>query len=383
MIDYAKIICIGGKGGDGSGSFTHIKGKRLGKADGGDGGTGGNVFLIATRDLNTLEPFRYVKEYKGRDGAHGLSRRRKGAEGEELVIKVPVGTLIRSSGNQVIGRSGNGPDNQILFDLIKENQQVLVARGGESGKGNSHLRDEYRRRPKVGERGGVGEACNLTLELKLIADVGLIGLPNSGKSTLLRALTSAKPKVADYPFTTLEPNLGVLDSSQLTVDSSQKTQGKTTVNSEPLTDNRPAKLVIADIPGLIEGASEGKGLGDLFLRHIERTNILVHMIDVSSFHLRGDVRPTAREHLGGGNKVDKDLWKVYQSVRNELRQYSKDLVKKKEIIVLNKIDLVKEQKVEETLALFKRKKKRVVAISASLSSGLDNLIGAITLSIKY
>src|SRR3989344_3041163 len=240
MIDYAKITVAAGNGG--AGSFRRIKGKRRGKADGGDGGTGGNVFVEATLDLNTLEPFRFVKNYKAKDGQIGFSNLRRGANGGDLVLKVPVGTVVRIgklgklsvSENQSIRRSDtlkhrraeSSEYSEIFFDLVEEGQRVLVARGGGGGRGNAKLRDEFGRRPKAGEKGAVGDVCDITLELKLIADVGLVGLPNAGKSTLLSVLTSAKPQIASYPFTTLEPNLGVLDSSQFTVHSSQKSQKK-------------------------------------------------------------------------------------------------------------------------------------------------------------
>ena len=368
MIDFARITVIGGKGGDGAGSFTHIKGKRRGKADGGDGGRGGNVFLISTRDLNTLEPFRYIKEYKAKDGSNGLSRRRKGAGGVDLMVKVPVGTMVKALSLKWEVRSvnvdnemGSGknpqshfshPTSKInAFDLIKDGQIVLVASGGEEGKGNSHLKDEYGRRLFTGEKGKKGEKVNLELELKLIADVGLIGLPNAGKSTLIGKLTAAKPKVADYPFTTLEPNLGVMEVKVISQSDKSKTGDRL------YTSDFDSRLVIADIPGLIEGASKGRGLGDLFLRHIERTKILVHLIDVTE---------------------SEDLWQTYQTVRTELREYSKVLVKKKEIIILNKSDLVDKNKREQAEQEFKMKRKKVVAISALTGEGLDKLIGEIS-----
>src|SRR3989338_6234603 len=224
MIDYARITARAGDGGVGNGSFFRIKGKRYGKANGGDGGRGGDVYLLATRDLNTLESFRYVKDYQAKNGTNGLSRRRRGADGRDLVIRVPVGTLVRGTTGSMGTTSTKGSESSkardtrdtfdtrdtLLFDLIEQDQKVLIARGGDGGRGNAHLRDQFGRRPKIGEQGQVGEVCHLTLELKLIADVGLIGLPNSGKSTLLSVLTAARPKIAPYPFTTLEPNLGVL-----------------------------------------------------------------------------------------------------------------------------------------------------------------------------
>ncbi|MEK9146786.1 MAG: GTPase, partial [Patescibacteria group bacterium] len=241
MIDFARIAVIAGDGGGGCGSFFRIKGKRYGKADGGDGGRGGDVCVEATRDLSTLEPYRYVKDYKAENGGVGLSNHRRGADGRDLVLKVPVGTEITISGSvttflpasahsrvksdvdlrdqgslRAVGiPSSRATQNSqaISYDLFEDEQRVLVARGGEGGRGNAHLKDEYGRRPKVGEKGQEGEAVSVTLELKMIADVGIIGLPNAGKSTLLAKLTAARPKIAAYPFTTLEPNLGVLTFS--------------------------------------------------------------------------------------------------------------------------------------------------------------------------
>ncbi len=344
MIDYAKIMVKAGDGGAGAGSFMHIKGKRLGKADGGDGGRGGNVYLVATRDLNTLEPFRFVKEYRAKSGQHGSSQRRKGADGEDLVVKVPVGTLVKVDAD---------PVNQTL-DLAEEGQKILVARGGEDGRGNAHLRDEFGRRPKSGEVGEAGEEVHLTLELKLIADVGLIGLPNAGKSTLLKALTKATPKIADYPFTTLEPNLGVLQVGGTVGRWDSRKRSKTP--TDPQT-HKPTNLILADIPGLIEGASEGRGLGHLFLRHIERTKMLVHLIDISTAS---------------------DLWQTYQTVRHELKNYSKDLAKKKEIVVLNKVDLVSSEKAIQLVKVFKAHKKQAITISAKNSERLNYLINSLT-----
>lgn len=330
MIDYAKINVKAGNGGAGAASFRHIKGKRYGKADGGNGGHGGHVYLEATRDLNTLEPYRFVKDYKAQDGVSGSSNLRRGADGQDLVLKVPVGTLVKS---------------HFDFDLVHDSEQILVARGGGGGRGNARLRDEFGRRPRKGEPGAKGEELNLTLELKLIADVGLIGLPNAGKSTLLSALTSARPKIADYPFTTLEPNLGVLEVA-----------GPAGLYPRP----SPTRLVLADIPGLIEGASEGRGLGDLFLRHIERTKVLVHLIDMSNVSKTSDTSI---------------LWRDYQTVRAELKKYSRELARKKpEIIVLTKTDLVNQSEVTAALNLFKSRKKRIIAISAAKNQGLAELV---------
>lgn len=322
MIDFARITITAGRGGNGSGSFHKVKGKRYGKADGGNGGDGGNVYFQATSDLNTLEKYRYVKDYKAEDGSVGSSNHRKGATGTELILIVPIGTHIKVESTPT----------QFDSDLIENDQKILVARGGQGGRGNAHLRDDFGRRPKYGEKGQAGEVSKITLELKLIADVGLIGLPNAGKSTLLAKLTAAKPKIAPYPFTTLEPNLGVFNSSK-------------------------RKLVIADIPGLIEGASRGRGLGGLFLRHIERTKILVHLIE-----------PAPPDQL----------WQIYQTIRQELKAYSKELTKKKEIIVITKIDLLDKSTLEETLNVFKSHRKRAFPISAQTDEGLQKLTAAIS-----
>ena len=474
MIDFARITIRAGDGGQGSGSFRHIKGKRYGKADGGDGGRGGNVYCQATRDLNTLEPYRYVKDYKAENGQPGASNLRRGVNGQDEVLKVPVGTQInillgpatnfppafgearlrrpvsapsrggsnldgksfgslRAAGNPSIGVT----QQNVIYDLVEEGQRVLVASGGEGGRGNAKLRDGFGRRPRTGEKGQIGETCNITLELKLIADVGLVGLPNSGKSTLLSVLTSARPKIADYPFTTLEPNLGVMDfagpvssflpafgearlrrpvsaRSREQSNVSQQDQGSLRAVGIPSSRaTRSMRLVVADIPGLIEGASKGKGLGDLFLRHIERTRVLVHLVDVSA--ALGPVSsflPTFGEarlrrpasalqpflSKSDNPNVDTDsekgsvravgnpsrtatprnglyvLWQDYQTVRNELKVYSKDLAKKKEIIVLSKTDLVDKSAVNVAIAVFAKHRKKAISISAKTGIGLDTLI---------
>ena len=257
------------------------------------------------------------------------------------MIKVPVGTLVKV-------------ESQSDFDLVGEGQRVLVARGGKGGRGNAKLRDEFGRRPRVGEIGESGEEANLTLELKLIADVGLIGLPNAGKSTLLAALTKATPKIAAYPFTTLEPNLGVLSESSV---QGLESRGKRDLDASSLV-TRP--LVLADIPGLIEGASKGKGLGDLFLRHIVRTKVLVHLIDVSNESSKFKVQSSK-------------LWSDYQTVRSELKAYSKELAKKKELIALNKIDQTSKDVVQAVIEEFAKHRKKALAISAKEGTGLTEL----------
>ncbi|OGE05268.1 hypothetical protein A3F45_01305 [Candidatus Curtissbacteria bacterium RIFCSPHIGHO2_12_FULL_41_17] len=380
MIDYARITVKAGDGGDGAGSFHHIKGKRRGKADGGSGGNGGNVYCQATFNLNTLEPYRFVKDYNAWDGQRGAPNLRKGANGEDLVLKVPVGTMVKVQSAKFKVQSEEPKfsrdklsTSDIDFDLASEGDKILVARGGQGGRGNAYLRDEYGRRPLSGEKGELGESVNLILELKLIADVGLIGLPNSGKSTLLAALAAAKPAIAPYPFTTLEPNLGVLNKSSKSIKGTKSTKSleewKETLGTRGTHEARDT-LVLADIPGLIEGASAGKGLGDLFLRHVERTKILLHLIDLAT---------------------NSEKFADYQTIRNELTTYSKDLpahsglkpsgsktgghglVKKREIIVLTKSDLVSKEKAKLTVELFKAKKKRVVLISCVSQEGLKEL----------
>lgn len=330
MIDFARITVRAGDGGNGAGSFHKIKGRRYGKADGGDGGRGGDVYFEASGDLNGLDNFRFVKDYQAERGQNGLSQRRRGAVGEDLVLKVPVGTQIT-----VIGDEG------VKYDMVENAQRILIARGGEGGRGNLKLKDEFGRRPRDAERGEEGETVSLTLELKLIADVGLIGLPNAGKSTFLAKVTRANPQIANYPFTTLEPNLGVFDPSKLQ-DSliDKKMHGR-------------KRIILADIPGLIEGASEGRGLGDLFLRHIERTGILVHMIDVST---------------------QSDKWQDYQTVRLELIKYSSDLSKKSEIVVLSKVDIADKKNVLDVVTFFKSKKKKTFLLSNQTDEGVNDLM---------
>ena len=267
---------------------------------------------------------------------------------EARIVRGKVVTL-ENEKRQTLNETGLVTDKPLtIYDLVEDGQRVLAARGGQGGRGNIHLKDEFGRHPKVGEPGQKGESVNITLELKLIADVGLIGLPNSGKSTLLSVLTSAKPKIAAYPFTTLEPNLGVMkvESQSRKSKSEQKEKGLSTFHFD-------SSLILADIPGLIEGASSGRGLGDLFLRHIERTKILIHLIDIST---------------------QTDKWQDYQTVRNELKAYSKELVRKKEIIVFNKIDLVAKKEVESTIKIFSQKRKRAFAIYEVSGKGLRGLV---------
>jgi len=313
MIDFARITIKAGDGGDGRVSFRREKFVPKGGPDGGDGGRGGSVYFETDKDLNTLKPFQFQKVFSAQNGEAGGKNKRHGADGSDLIIKVPVGTVVNKE-----------------LDLVKEDQKVCLAKGGDGGRGNWQFRSPTMTTPRIAEAGIMGEAKQLTLELKLLADVGLIGLPNSGKSTLLSVLTKAKPKIADYPFTTLEPNLGVLRLTR-------------------------SNLVIADIPGLIEGASRGRGLGIEFLRHIERCKILVHILD------------------GAKLLISEVLLKDYQTVRNELASYSTSLIDKPEIVVLNKIDVLNKKQIRAAMTTLKKTKKPVIGISAASHENLEEL----------
>jgi len=283
MLDRASICVRGGRGGNGSTSFRREKYVPKGGPDGGDGAPGGDVVLVATRQLHDLSLFRHKHHFRAADGGHGRGADRRGADGPELVVKVPVGTEVREA------------EGLLLGDLVYEGQRLPVARGGEGGRGNVCFKSSTRQAPRFAERGLAGEERWLVLSLKLLADVGLVGLPNAGKSSLLAALTRAQPKVAAYPFTTLEPNLGVL----------------------PLASG---PLVIADIPGLIEGASEGAGLGHRFLAHIERTSVLVYVVDGSD---------------------EPDAWRsALETVRDELVAHRAELALRPALVVVNKADLL-------------------------------------------
>ena len=326
FVDTAKVLVSAGKGGDGAVSFRHEIYVDKGGPDGGDGGRGGDVIFVATNDLNTLVDFRYKPELKAKPGANGAKRNKHGASGESLRVKVPVGTIIRR-------------DGEIIADFTKDGQEVIIAKGGDGGFGNEHFKSSVRQTPKVAEKGEPGESFEAELELKILADVGLIGFPNAGKSTFLSVVSNAKPEIADYAFTTLTPNLGVADIDD-------------------------TSLLIADIPGLIEGASEGKGLGDAFLRHVERTAVLLHLIDAYS----------------------DDPAKDYLTIRNELEKYNLDLTKRPEIVALTKIegldkDIIKMQIDSiESVA----KKKKVFAISSMAHQNLQEVLRALRQEVdKY
>ena len=316
FLDQAKIHVKAGNGGSGSASFRREKFIEFGGPDGGDGGDGGSVVLIAAANLNTLIDFRFQQHFKAEKGRNGMGKKKSGRAGNDLFLKVPVGTQIFEEDN-----------NTLIEDLKKNGQKIIVAQGGKKGLGNVRFKSSTNRAPKKKTDGTKGESFWIWLQLKVIADIGIIGMPNSGKSSLLSVLTSAKPKIANYPFTTINPNLGVVNYN----------------NKE---------VTLADIPGLIEGAHEGVGLGDKFLRHIERCKNILHLIDITN----------------------EDLLENYSKVRKELLKYSNKLIKKKEIIVFNKIDMLSDEEVNKKINSFSKKiKKKIYSISALKHKGLTTI----------
>ena len=299
FLDQVKIYIKAGNGGDGSPSFRREKFIEFGGPDGGDGGKGGSIILKSERNLNTLIDFRYQQHFKAKRGGDGKGKNQTGRGGENLYLKVPVGTQVFEEDNKTL-----------IFDFKEEGEEFVVAVGGRGGFGNTRFKSSTNRAPKKFTKGTKGEEFWTWLQLKTIADIGIIGLPNAGKSSLLAAITSATPKIANYKFTTLNPNLGVA-----------------------VYDDK--EITLADIPGLIEGAHEGVGLGIKFLKHIERCKSLLHMIDIT----------------------EEDLKKSYSQVRKELKNYSKDLLKKDEIVVLNKIDLLEDKEVKKIKDDFLKKYK--------------------------
>lgn len=318
FVDNVDIKAKAGDGGNGVVSFRHEKYVDRGGPDGGDGGKGGDVIVLAQGNQDTLAQYRYQKNLKAEPGQSGSKRKRHGKNGKDTILKVPVGTVVLSG------------EGEIIADLEQDGQQVVIAKGGDGGFGNAHFISSTRQAPRVAEKGEKGDLFEGAFELKMIADVGLVGLPNAGKSTLLASISNARPEIANYPFTTLRPNLGIVDIGQ------QKA------------------LLVADIPGLIEGASHGKGLGDEFLRHVERTSVLVHVIDI----------------------YNEDTAAAYKTIQKELKEYSTDLSKKPQIIAINKIDGVDEEIVEDAVAKLKKVAKRtpIVAISAVSGKGTKDLI---------
>lgn len=317
FVDKVQVIVTAGDGGNGAVSFRHEKFVDRGGPDGGDGGRGGHVVLVGDENLNTLVNFRYKQELGAENGQVGQKQRKHGRNGADLTIKVPIGTMVVHEG-------------QIIADMTGQGQEITIAKGGDGGFGNAHFKSSTRQAPRVAEVGEKGERLELTFELKLLADVGLVGFPNAGKSTFLSVVTNATPEIADYPFTTLTPNLGVAD----------------------IDDH---SLLIADIPGLIEGASEGKGLGDDFLRHIERTAVLLHLIDV----------------------YEPDIVTAYKTISDELAAYNADLAGRSRIVVLTKTEGLEPAVIDEQIAALRSivpAEIRIVAISSAAHSGLKLLL---------
>ena len=327
--DYTKIIIKSGNGGNGAATFRREKYVAAGGPDGGDGGKGGDVYFIVDPDSNTLINFRYNKKFKAQNGENGSGSNCYGKKGEDLYIKVPLGTVVKDK-----------ETGKIIADLSKEGQKELVLPGGRGGKGNSHFATATRQAPHFAQGGEKGIEKELILELKMLADVGLIGFPNVGKSTILSMVTEAKPKIADYHFTTLEPNLGV---------------AKTEYGDS---------FVIADIPGIIEGASQGVGLGLQFLRHIERTRLLLHVIDVSGTE--------------GRNPVED-----FKTINNELKKYSEKLATRKQIIVANKADVMQDEMLYEDLEKMAQKLNlKIYKVSAATGQGLKELFRDVAEELK-
>ena len=327
--DYTKIIIKSGDGGNGAATFRREKYVAAGGPDGGDGGKGGDIYFQVDKDKNTLIDFRYNKKFKAKNGENGSGSNCNGKYGEDLYIKVPIGTIIRDA-----------QTNKVIADLSKPNQIELVLKGGRGGRGNSHFKTSTRQAPRFSEDGDKGEEKEVILELKLLADVGLLGFPNVGKSTFLSKVTDARPKIANYHFTTLEPNLGVVKTKD------------------------GDGFVIADIPGIIEGASEGVGLGIQFLRHVERTRLLLHFIDVSGQEGRNPVQD-------------------YKTINEELKKYSEKLSTRKQIIVANKIDSMQDDtKYKELEELAKKENLEFYKISSVTGEGVQELIDHVSQLLK-
>lgn len=326
FIDHVTISVQAGDGGNGRTSFRHEKYIDKGGPDGGDGGNGGDVVFVASRNQNTLVAFRYHRELSAEAGGPGDKVRKHGRGGKDLRVEVPVGTIVTNA------------EGLTLCDLIEDGQESVVALGGRGGFGNAHFQSSVRQAPNFAEKGEAGEVVKLTLELKLIADVGLVGLPNAGKSTLLSVVSNARPEIADYPFTTLTPNLGVVDL------------------------DKESSLLFADIPGLIEGAAEGKGLGDEFLRHVERTAVLLHLVDVTSDDVVAD----------------------YTTIQNELKTYRSNLAKKNQIVVFSKIDLILPEELATKRAAMEKilpKETLLFAISSQAHENLKPMLYAVRASV--
>ncbi len=325
FVDEAVIIVRSGKGGDGCVSFRREKYIPRGGPDGGDGGKGGDVYFQADDKLLTLYDFRHKRVYEAGNGRPGMGKQRFGRGGDDLVVRVPPGTMI----HELLEN-----DERLLADLVNDGQQILLARGGMGGKGNSHFKSSTMRAPRFAQPGQEGHELKLRLELKVIADAGLLGLPNAGKSTLISRISAAKPKIGSYPFTTLTPNLGVLE------------------------DDQGARMVIADIPGLIEGAHEGQGLGHRFLKHVERTRFLVHILSV--------------EEIDPDQPMD-----GFELLNRELLRYSPELGKKEQILVINKIDLADKEQLDRIKKNLPEGTSETHYISALNGTGVQGLVQSI------
>lgn len=319
MIDYAKISLKAGDGGNGAVAWRREKYEPTGGPAGGDGGNGGSIIIKATRNLSTLEEFRYKKEFKAENGEQGGKNKKFGKKGEDLYIPVPVGTLIREA-----------ETNTIIKDMTKDGEEFLIAKGGRGGRGNVHFKNSIRQAPRFAESGKKGQEINLIFELKVLADVGLVGLPNVGKSTILSVISKAKPKIANYHFTTIDPNLGVVK-----VD-------------------RERSFIVADIAGLIEGANLGSGLGHDFLKHIERCRVLIHVVDVSGLEGRDPIED-------------------FKLINKELELYNENLSKKPMIVALNKSELDYNDNASKFIEVF-GKDYKIFKISAATTNGIKELI---------
>ena len=327
--DYAKITIKSGNGGDGAVTFRREKYVAAGGPDGGDGGRGGSIYFRVDPNANTLIDFRYNKKFKAENGENGSGGHKYGKSGQDLYINVPIGTIIKDA-----------ETGKIVADLSEEGQEELILKGGRGGKGNSHFATATRQVPRFAQAGEDGEEKEIILELKLLADVGLLGFPNVGKSTFLSVVTDAKPKIANYHFTTIEPNLGVVKTEH------------------------GDSFVIADIPGIIEGASEGVGLGIQFLRHVERTRLLLHVIDVSGIEGRNPVQD-------------------FYTINEELKTYSEKLSKRKQIIVANKIDIMQDETgYKELEALAKKEGLEIYKISGATGEGVSKLLDRVAEVLK-
>ena len=318
FLDQVKIYIKAGDGGNGSPSFRREKFIEYGGPDGGDGGKGGSVILKSEQNLNTLIDYRYQQHHKAERGENGMGQNRTGKGGEDLILEVPLGTQVFEEDNKTL-----------IYDFIKSDEKFVAATGGKGGLGNTRFKSSTNRAPKKFTKGTLGEEFTIWLQLKTIADIGIIGLPNAGKSSLLASITNANPKIANYQFTTLNPNLGVASYDD-------------------------KEITIADIPGLIEGAHEGIGLGVQFLKHIERCKTLLHLIDITN----------------------NDLEKSYHQVKNELKNYSPDLLKKKELIVLNKTDLIGDELAIEIMEEFSKKINREILTLSTLEKNSVSKIKA-------